>query len=229
MKAAFSPPIRFMLAGLLFILLELVLIAFIDRPVSEYFRMLDARHKPLVDFFRAWTDIGKSCWYLWPSGIGALIAFAGAVWGKFPAAKRAAWRWTGQTLSFFFASVALSGIVTDLLKPLLGRARPVLLQRQGFYGFDPLSFHAAHHSFNSMPSGHATTAFAVGFVLVALQPRWRVWALAFAVAVSVSRIVVNAHYLSDTLAGAAVAILTVLILRNLFYRRGWIAVAGRKV
>ena len=200
-----------------FLLLEAVLIAFADQPLSQYMRAVEMEHPSLIDFFRAWTDLGKSCWYLWPSGIGAIACFSLSEWRQIPTARRDKLRRASLMFGFFFVCVALSGIVTDMIKPLIGRARPVLMDRDGMYGFRPINGHAIYNSF---PSGHATTAFAVAFALIALYPRAWKWLIAFAIAISLSRVMVNAHYLADVFAGAVVGILTVAGVQDLFRRWG---------
>ncbi len=216
-----APASRYAKAALAFLLLEILLIAFVDRPLSECLRGIDIHNHALVNFFRAYTMFGKSVWYLWPTGIGALACFLLVKTGQFSLTKSQLdrLRRVGFALAFVFACVAVSGIATDILKPIIGRARPLLLDRNGVYGFLPFSFHAAH---NSLPSGHATTAFALALALTALFPRGKYWFYAFAVAIAVSRVMVNAHYLSDVFAGAVLGALTVVSLQNLFTRQGWI-------
>ena len=58
------------------------------------------------------------------------------------------------------ASVLASGIVTPSLKLILGRARPNQTD-------DTLSFQPFHSGYASLPSGHATQAFAVASVISA--------------------------------------------------------------
>ncbi|MGE3623254.1 MAG: phosphatase PAP2 family protein [Bdellovibrionales bacterium] len=210
---------RVSLAMLIFLIFEVLLMAFVDRPLSLHLRAVDADNRPLIDFFRAYTDFGKSGWYLWPSGIGLIICLALGHWRQVAAPRRKKFRHNAKKFGFFFAAVAASGIITDILKLLFGRARPVLLDREGFYGFDPFTFASVYKSF---PSGHTTTAFAVAFALMALYPRGRVWWLIGAVSLGVSRVMVNAHYFSDLFAGALVAFLTVEGLRYLFVRRRWL-------
>jgi undecaprenyl-diphosphatase len=123
-----------------------------------------------------------------------------------------------KAFGFFFACVALSGIITDMIKPIVGRARPVLLDREGFYGLHPFTFHV--FNYNSLPSGHTTTGFAVAFALAALWPRGKWWFVAFGVLVGLSRIMVNAHFVSDVVAGTVVGILTVAAVRKLFRKYG---------
>lgn len=200
-----------------FLLLEALLIAFIDRPVSEALRNVDAQHPAIIDFFRAWTDYAKSKWYLWPSALGLLIC---AVAMRLPSLKkklRQKFRQAGEFLVFLFVCVALSGIVTDIIKPILGRARPVELAREGLYGFHPLTFDAR---WNSFPSGHAASAFAFAFAVTEFFPRLRTPVFILAAAFGLSRVMVNAHYVADVLAGAAVAGLVFLALRRLWRHNG---------
>lgn len=209
-----SSYLRWAVFSLSFILLELALIGYADEPLSQYIRTLDPS---VINAFRAYTDLGKSLWYLWPSAIGGLVCFTLAMSPQLPMPKRDRFRSSAQLLGFFFVCVALSGVVTDIIKPLAGRARPVLLERDGFYGFHPFTAHAVYNSF---PSGHATTAFAVALALTVIWPRGRYWFLAFAAILGLSRVMVNAHYLSDVLAGALVGTLTVFVMRQLFARFG---------
>jgi len=205
------------LAGVLFVLLETVLIAFVDKPLSQFLHIINAEYPALIFSFRAYTDLGKSVWYLWPSFVGLLLCLMLSHWQRIPAHRRVMLRFAWQAFGFFFACVALSGIVTDIIKPILGRARPVLLERQGYYGFDPFTFQAAH---NALPSGHATTGFAVAFALTALWPRGRTWFIVFAIVIALSRVMVNAHFLSDVVAGGAVGVLTAAVVQNVFHRYG---------
>lgn len=200
------------LLALGFLVFEAVLIAFVDRPLSEYLRSVDAQYPAYIDFFRAYTDIGKSKWYLITSGVGVVLC---AVTVRLPSLEPQLRQNTaklGTALLFCFVCIALSGIATDILKPLIGRARPVMLDREGIYGFHPLTFQAA---WNSMPSGHATTAFTLACLGIFFIPRaWLLW-IFIAAMMTISRPMVNAHYLSDILAGAAVGCLTFFLLYRL--------------
>jgi undecaprenyl-diphosphatase len=210
-------PRRYIFMSTCFIALEALLTGFVDRPLSEALRDLDTRHHALIDFFRDWTDFGKSKWYLWPSGIG-IAACAVLLRKKILGQKaRETARRIGDFLLFLFLCGATSGIVTDIIKPILGRARPVELAQMGLYGFQPFSFEAR---WNSLPSGHATSAFALAFAVTAFFPRLRIPAFLFAVAIALSRIMVNAHFLSDVIAGGAIAFLTFYVLQTPKSRNG---------
>jgi len=211
---------RFALATVAFLLLEAVLIAFIDKPLSVCLRALDAENRTVIDFFRTYTNLGKSVWYLWPTGIGAIVCFVLQKTGQFSLTKPQLDRIKriGIALTFVFACVAVSGIIADIIKPVVGRARPVLLDRDSVYGFAPFTFHTKYYS---LPSGHATTAFALALALTALFPRGKWWFCVFAIAIATSRVMVNAHYLSDVFAGAMLGILTVAAMQGMFVRWGW--------
>ncbi len=121
---------------------------------------------------------------------------------------------------FSFAAAALAGA---LLKELVGRARPIAdLAGQ---------LHAAgRHSSPSFPSGHAakSLALALPFVLLVRAGSFIVRLIKFALLliaslVCYSRIVLGAHYLSDVLAGAALALACVPVAvaaANAIYARG---------
>jgi len=157
--------------------------------------------EPIQAWFRTVTVAGLAQWYLVPSGLGALGLWAAAV--LTPDAERAGrYRRLAWALAFVFAAVALSGLVTDLIKLLVGRGRPKLLAESGFYGFLPFSFRGA--AYQSFPSGHTTTAAALALAVGSLVPRLRTVLIAFVVVIAASRVIIGAHYLGDVMGGAAI-------------------------
>jgi membrane-associated phospholipid phosphatase len=97
------------------------------------------------------------------------------------------------------ASVLASGIITPTLKFVIGRDRPS-------QSTSSTVFHPFQGSDNSMPSGHATQAFAVASVISAHSDQWWVSVTAYTIAgmVGFARIYHNAHWTSDVTAGAAI-------------------------
>ncbi|MDP9128554.1 MAG: phosphatase PAP2 family protein [Pseudomonadota bacterium] len=196
---------------LVVVLIEALLIAYADRPLSDTLRGLENTHPDIINVFRAYTDLGKSKWYLWPCGLGAsLIAFVMHK-ARLGAKARVRLAHIGAWIFLLFVYVSVSGLVTDMIKPLLGRARPVELKEHGIYAFAPLTFDAR---WNSLPSGHATTAFTLAFALAGFFPRARYPLFAGGALLALSRVIINAHYLSDVVAGAAIAFLTIWCLRR---------------
>jgi undecaprenyl-diphosphatase len=110
-------------------------------------------------------------------------------------------------------AIGLPGLVVTIGKRLIGRVRP---SDFGPFAFEPWSWKAAHAS---LPSGHATTAFAAAVAVSLLWPRARLFIWTFAVMIAASRVAVTAHYPSDVLAGAGAGIFGALIVRNWFAQR----------
>jgi len=107
---------------------------------------------------------------------------------------------------------ALSGIDVTLLKYAAGRLRPDQTS-------DPNRWRAHGASF---PAGHASTAFAIGTVLAESggdDYRWirRTLGYGLATATAYVRVRDNAHWLSDTVAGAALGAVTAQFV---MHRRG---------
>lgn len=212
-----KPRYIYLAAG--FLTLEALLIVFVDRPLALFMHELAAQQPAFIDIFRAYTVLGKSDWYLWPTGLGGIICWVLAARAALAVDTREKLKRVAIMLGLIFACVAISGIAADIIKPILGRARPVLLEREGVYGFFPLSFAAARHS---MPSGHTTTGFALAVAVMGFFPRWRLPLLSFAIAIGLSRVMVNAHYAGDVMAGAALGTIISLLIWAQFQQRGWL-------
>lgn len=95
------------------------------------------------------------------------------------------------------------------MKWLVGRRRPIL-------EIAPFSFHPFTHgvvglfksvSGLSFPSGDATMAFAAAACVSFAFPRWSAAFFAWALLVAVERVLENAHYVSDVVAGAGLGVL----------------------
>ncbi len=106
-------------------------------------------------------------------------------------------------------AVALAGILDQLLKNLVCRARPNAAAAGAFLAVFPCF--PAPYALASFPSGHATTAFALATVLSLWYPKgWWAWG-ALAALVGWSRIVLGSHFPSDVLAGAVLGCAVVLV------------------
>jgi membrane-associated phospholipid phosphatase len=175
---------------------------FIDLPVAIASRTLDME---IVSFFQVITGLGNAAWYLVPAAL--LFLLFHYVW------KREQWaRWC----LFVFSAVAVSGLTTDLFKWLAGRWRPKAHLEDQLYGFD---YFGVGYEATSFPSGHATTIWAFCMAMTALFPRYRLVWYVLAILVSISRVIVGAHYLSDVFAGVYVAVITVILLKEQRYFR----------
>ena len=99
-------------------------------------------------------------------------------------------------------TVFISGVITQIIKHVVGRPRPNEVNLGGEFN---LKFFTLDSSFHSFPSGHATTIFAVALVLSLLIPKLRYFFYLLAAIVSLSRVVVEAHFITDVIGGAIIA------------------------
>ncbi len=129
-----------------------------------------------------------------------------------------------ERATFFFVTIATSGIICQAIKHLLGRARPRFLSEFGAYHFVGPSFRSGIDSF---PSGHTTTVFAAAVVLSQFKPSWKGGFFAVAVLIGLVRILAGAHYPSDVLAGAVLGSTVASILSRSFRHRGLLFDSGR--
>lgn len=193
----------------------IAILAVFDASISRFGQGLPA---PVVEVFAAITRLGESGWILIPSLLLWLVTTILAAVIPKPVPKRALWQMAG-IWAFFFLGVGFPGLVTTLVKRVVGRARPEHLDAVGTLQFQ---WNWTDWSYQSFPSGHTTTAFALCFVVSFLSPRWFPGMLILAVLVGLSRIVVGAHYPTDLVAGAIVGTLGAYLVRNVFASRGWV-------
>jgi membrane-associated phospholipid phosphatase len=186
----------------------------VDAPIS---RLAQSLPDPVVGFFKWITDYGLSDWILYPSLLFWLLCAALARVGNARTAKLAL-KQMAALFGFIFLGVGLPGLVSNLLKNLIGRARPKLMDTAGTFDFHPLINTSVYESF---PSGHSTTAMAFCFVISFLSPRAFPFMLIFSGAIVLSRVVVGAHYPTDALCGAAVGTLGAYWIRHAFAARRW--------
>jgi lipid A 4'-phosphatase len=194
-------------------LLILISIAALDRPLALFLYARDADLRPL---FNAISRLGAAWGWLTLFA----VAFVALHWGGAAPRLRAIaprMRVLSAVPGFLFASIAVSGLAADILKIGFGRARPKLLFHSDLYGFTWLSLRPDHWSF---PSGHTATIVALMSALWCLWPRHLLFYILVAAIVAGSRVVGGAHYPSDVIAGALVAVLSTRYVALLFARGG---------
>ncbi len=216
---------------LLFVIALDVLMAFVDKPLATHMRIMQEALPGVTAFFTLITEFGDSKYYLVP--IAMILPFLLAVRQAITDAKtKRMLAWAALALAFFFACIAVAGLTADVLKLLFGRARPKMwFDAADFgvppqYGFAPLSFGGARYQ--SFPSGHANTAFALAFALAVFEPRWKKFLYTFATMIAISRVVLTHHYLSDVIAGAALGTVMARAVTRNFIKRGWVFVERKK-
>ncbi len=210
------------------VLALVALVVWVDQPVARYMAGLNAS---FVNAFQTITWFGKPGWALVPLLVGLAAVWAWRRWllmypvsmplyaAKVPPAllKRAQ-----RAIIFILAAMAGAGLIVNLLKPVFGRTRPseLIAFDQHFFAWVRLSDTWINATLNSFPSGHAAAIVSLAAALGWLFPGGKWWFYAASLPVAISRPVVGAHYLSDVLAGAVVAVLWTGWLA----RRAWFGV-----
>lgn len=169
-------------------------------------------------FFAAITNIGRSNWMLIATGTLAAVAL---VLRKRHASFRnsAAYGLIASTIGFVFVSIAGAGLIANLTKNILGRARPKLFETMGAFDFKLFAFSPDYASF---PSGHAANIFAFATVISMLWPRGRVLLYALAFWIAASRVFIGQHYFTDVVAGAILGTVIPYVVRERFAFRRWL-------
>lgn len=197
-------------------LLALATLLFVGAFFDVSFARAAAKLDPsLVVFFDYVTQAGKSNWLFALS----ILLIAYGLYRREQAVDlrtRAVGGVLASRAFYFFAVLAFSGIASQIVKHLVGRARPRLIDVYGPFHFDLFSLKAVLASF---PSGHTTTMFATFGALTLLAPRVGPLFLLLAVPVAASRIIVGAHYPSDVCGGLFLGLASALIVARIFARR----------
>ena len=169
---------------------------FLDRAIAEFF------HTHPLPFFSFITSLGNAAPYL----VVSLLFF---LW------YRNKNKLFAKKALFIFASIAISGIIVDILKILIARPRPKIYFSEHLYMPEFFKFKAA---FWSMPSGHSATAFALGVGLGLLYPKKKYLFWFLAALVALSRVVLTQHFLSDVLVGGMIGAVTAVVLYTRMFR-----------
>lgn len=166
---------------------------------------------------RVGGDVKRELEFLQQFGaISSIVLIALAILLLDPADGRLKWR----RIADIAGAAALSGLIGNFLKMFFGRPRPLfddpmhLLGPLGKYPVETPSGGVRLMSawelgakgvsdLWSIPSSHAMAGACLAFCLSALYPKLRPLSVALAVIVCSARVLLNAHYVSDVLIGAA--------------------------
>jgi membrane-associated phospholipid phosphatase len=172
------------------------------------------RGTPSLWWVRILTDFGKDEYVL--AVLAVLLIALAIVSPALRGIQRSLLLGLGTRLQFLFCAVAVSNLVTEVLKYCIGRGRP-------FVGGEANAFHFSHFAgdpaYYSFPSGHATTAFALAFAVSVIWPKARFAMAVYAVVIVATRLVLVAHHPSDVVAGALVGIVGAMFVRYWFAAR----------
>jgi undecaprenyl-diphosphatase len=163
------------------------------------------------------TPYGESDWILYPAAALFLLTALVALFVRWKLMRTLLWQFTAL-YGFIFAGVGLPGLISALVKGAIGRGRPQYFDQFGTLHFVP---NWSDWTYQSFPSGHATTAFALAAVIGFVSPRWYYPGLAFAAVIAISRGSLGVHYPSDVVAGAILGLVGAYLARLIFAGRRW--------
>ncbi len=153
----------------------------------------------LKQFFINITELGDSLWFFLISFFGYVFCYLLKIF--FFNFKDKVEKFKNFFI-FLFSSLLITGILTQIIKHIIGRPRPNHALENNMFGIDFLNFDSAFHSF---PSGHASTIFVVALTLSLFTPKIKYFYFFYAGIVALSRVIVGAHYFTDIVGGIAVA------------------------
>jgi membrane-associated phospholipid phosphatase len=110
--------------------------------------------------------------------------------------------------------VMLCGTTVTLVKVSLQRPRPYIAA--GVPSETPGESKITNSDFHSFPSGHTAVAFGLATSLSLLYPQGKVLFFGLASLVGIQRIITQAHYPSDVLAGLLVGVITAQLVFQIF-------------
>ncbi len=202
--------IKIELAILIIVALNVFLSFRVDLVFYNYFNDLGEsfNYFYLKEFFTKITELGSSAWYFGVSIVGILLLYINKKL-KIVFIKN-----NKKLINFFisfFTYLLTIGIVTQIVKHLVGRPRPNYTNFEDSFGFNFFTFDSNFHSF---PSGHSSTIFMVCFVLCVTLPRLKYFFYFLASIVAFSRIIVGAHFFTDILAGGLLALIVFKVLNT---------------
>ncbi|MGD2119982.1 MAG: phosphatase PAP2 family protein [Chromatiales bacterium] len=187
-----------------------------DIRIASYFYSNNT--PPVIEWFKFITEFGEGVYWIVPPGLLYLLYRLSRAYVVPLDSLRQLLEYRRDSLmrlaGFVSLSALTSGFLVNVFKLIFARFRPVELFQNDNYGF---SWFDTGYRMASFPSGHSATALGVAFALALVFPRYRLVILALGILVLSSRIVLTAHFLSDTIVGAYVGVLTSLWLYRRFY------------
>ena len=195
--------IKIELALFALLLISILLTYKVDLAIYSFFSKLNYGYNSanLKRVFVEITDLGDSFWYFLIFSLTILFCYLGKK-TNFMSLKVFSYF---KRLSFFgFFYLLLVGLVTQIIKHLIGRPRPNHAVLDGGFEFNFFTTESAFHSF---PSGHSSTIIALIIILSLISPNLKYFFYLCGFLIAISRVVVGAHYASDVVGGVLVAII----------------------
>lgn len=182
------------------LILSLLSMFFLDQKLAAFFNR--------EDIYANWYQPARKLTDLGLFEIYFLIAFFGWAFAKFAAPRLNSFNQIQKKSEFFrvwclnyLTALLFSGVLTHLIKFLVGRQRPHKTPDFEPLVFSPLTTHWHWHSFSS---GHTQVMFTFATMFSLAFPKQQKYWISFAILIAFTRVMVADHFLSDTIFGAFV-------------------------
>ena len=169
----------------------------------------------LKDFFKQITVLGDSKWYF-VSSFFVIICCYIIKKTKYCLNHKNIINVFNSFSIFLVLSLITSGLITQLLKHIIGRPRP---EHTSFNSDLEFNFFNLNSEFHSFPSGHTSTIFVVALIAAFFLPKLKYFFISLAGVIAFSRIVVGAHFFTDVLGGITVSYLGVKLTKLFLGKR----------
>ena len=116
----------------------------------------------------------------------------------------------------FFWSLAVAGIVCNIIKYIMGVSRPKYFFLEGFERID---FFNIFHKANSFPSGHTQAAFTLAVLIIIHINKFHIYILTLAILMGISRIFMSMHFPSDIFFGAYLGAVVPVFLYKYYFEK----------
>ena len=195
---------------LLFVFIGINVFSELDKLVHSYVLNINKVSGGLYlkEFFVNITELGSSAWYF------SIFVCCLIILYLLKKIDIVSIKNINGKISFFITCtvyLAVVGILTQVLKHIIGRPRPNHADFNDLNSFNYLSFDSSFHSF---PSGHSSTIFMVCFILCSILPKLKYYFVFLAIIIAISRVVVGAHFFTDVVAGGLLSLLVYRFLNN---------------
>ena len=177
----------------------------------------------LRGFFVSITELGDSLWYFL---IFLLLFTISFILKKIKLISKKNYFYIFQLSLLGAGYLFLVGLITQVIKHLVGRPRPNHSNlNEGF----ELNFLTSDSAFHSFPSGHSSTIIAITIIASLLLPKLKYFFYICGFLIALSRVVVGAHFLSDVIAGALIAIMVYKIINMYFNKKSFLWINNLKL
>ena len=188
------------------VIITVLLVMFVDRPLARFL----AGTSPMIRSASRLLGVGFGV----PFALGlVLVLLVLYVFRAHIRRRPLAGEWP---LLFVPVSTLSALVLVHALKIAFGRCRPGLFLSSDMYGF---CFGRIGAGYDSFPSAHATTGFALLVAVALVRPRFRLTLMALATLLAAARVVATAHFLSDVVAGSLLGIGIAVLVHAAFSSR----------